>query len=111
MHSPAGRAYLIRVPGVATSRLPDEELSELMNWLLAVYSAAQMPSSWEPFTAAEVGRLRTSPEADPQATRTRILQNIATAEPALAAQLLEAGSDAYPRSVGPAEFPGAGSRP
>lgn len=87
MHSDAGREFLIRVPGVATSSLPDDELTELMNWLLLTYSADQLPADFEPFTVAEVAKLRTDPEGDPEATRKRILGQIAEDQPALAAQL------------------------
>jgi mono/diheme cytochrome c family protein len=53
-----GRAYLIEVPNVAQSQLDDKRLAELMNWLLATYSRAQLPPDFIPYTAEEVGRLR-----------------------------------------------------
>ncbi|WMD18315.1 hypothetical protein RAS12_16875 [Achromobacter seleniivolatilans] len=69
---PEGRDYLIQVPNVALSQLSSARLAELMNWMLQMYSAAQLPRSFEPYTAAEVDRLRIS-RIDPVAERERII--------------------------------------
>jgi len=87
LHSDEGRNFLIRVPGVAQSALGDDEVAELMNWLLNSYSADQLPADYTPFTAAEVSRLREDPEHDPQATRAAILERLAAANPALGATI------------------------
>lgn len=87
LHSRAGREFVIRVPGVATSSLPDDELTEMMNWLLLTYSAEQLPQPFEPFSAEEVAVLRTDLEADPENTRMRILKQIAVDLPSLADDL------------------------
>jgi hypothetical protein len=58
---PGGREYLGRVPGVATSPLSNADLSEVMNWMLWRFDQAHMPPDFRPFTAAEVGQLRTAP--------------------------------------------------
>jgi mono/diheme cytochrome c family protein len=58
---PGGREYLGRVPGVANSPLADAELAEVVNWVLWTFDRADLPSSFEPFTAAEIGRLRARP--------------------------------------------------
>jgi hypothetical protein len=88
-HSPEGRDFLIRVPGVATASLPDEQLSELMNWLLLTYSADQLPNNFAPYSRSEVAILRTDLEANPEKTRKRILEEIAQKVPALAGELRE----------------------
>lgn len=87
LHSDEGRDFLIRVPGVASSALGDAELAELMNWLLQTYSARQLPSAFEPFTADEVGALRSEPVPDPESTRNLILAKLAGEFPAVAAEL------------------------
>jgi hypothetical protein len=56
-----GREYLGRVPGVANSPLPDAELAELLNWMLWNFDRQDLPSKFQPFTPAEIGRLRTQP--------------------------------------------------
>jgi cytochrome c553 len=56
-----GREYLTRVPGVATSALSDQELSEVLNWMLWRFDREDMPADFVPFTAAEVGDFRKRP--------------------------------------------------
>jgi hypothetical protein len=58
---PGGREYLGRVPGVATSALPSADLAELMNWMFWRFDKEHMPADFLPFTAEEIGRLRTQP--------------------------------------------------
>ncbi len=58
---PGGREYLARVPGVATSPLSDADLAEVMNWMLWRYDREHLPSNFRPFTAAEIGPLRSRP--------------------------------------------------
>jgi mono/diheme cytochrome c family protein len=58
---PGGREYLGRVPGVATSPLSDADLAEVVNWMLWRFDRAHLPADFRPFTAAEMGRLRTAP--------------------------------------------------
>jgi hypothetical protein len=61
LHTPGGREYLGRVPGVATSPLGDAELAEVLNWMLWRFDAAHIPAAFQPYTADEVGRLRQQP--------------------------------------------------
>jgi hypothetical protein len=61
LNVPGGRDYLGRVPGVATSPLGNVDLAELMNWMFWRFDKEHMPVDYVPFTAEEVGRLRTSP--------------------------------------------------
>ena len=89
LHSREGREFVIRVPGVATASLPDDELTEMMNWLLLTYSAEQLPQPFVPFSTEEVAALRPDLEADPDRTRMRILRKIAEELPALANNLHE----------------------
>jgi mono/diheme cytochrome c family protein len=58
---PQGREYLTRVPGVATSALSDQELSEVLNWMLWRFDREDMPADFVPFSAAEVGDFRKRP--------------------------------------------------
>jgi mono/diheme cytochrome c family protein len=55
---PQGRAYLVQVPNVAMSAIRDEDLAEMLNWLLETYSGAQLPSDFQAYTGAEVTELR-----------------------------------------------------
>jgi len=58
---PGGREYLGRVPGVATSPLSNADLSEVMNWMLWRFDKEHLPANFQPYTAAELGQLRTAP--------------------------------------------------
>nr|WP_232734943.1 cytochrome c [Achromobacter ruhlandii] len=57
-HLPAGREYLIRVPGAAFSPLSDAELANVLNWLLRTFSPAQLPTGFQPYTESEVTAAR-----------------------------------------------------
>lgn len=87
LHSNEGREFVIQVPGVAASSLPDDELTEMMNWLLLTYSADQLPQPFVPFSTEEVAALRPDLEANPEKTRMRILGKIAQDLPSLAVEL------------------------
>ena len=55
-----GREYLIRLPNVAYSPIPDnQQLADMMNFVVFGLGGASAPKDARPFTAAEVGRLRT----------------------------------------------------
>lgn len=84
LHSKEGREFVVRVPGVSTSQLPDDQLAELLNWLLANYSADQLPGSFVPYTEAEVSVLRQNPELQPRERRETLLGELADEKPALA---------------------------
>ena len=55
---PEGRAYLVQVPNVAMSAIRDEDLAEMLNWLLYTYSGRQLPGDFRAYTGAEVSELR-----------------------------------------------------
>jgi hypothetical protein len=70
---PGGREYLVRVPGVAQAPLDDAALAAVLNWMLARYDAANLPSDFVPYTADEVRRLRRHPLTDVDAVRKALL--------------------------------------
>lgn len=55
---PAGREYLIRVPGAAQSQLSDAELAAVLNWVLEEFSPAQLPADFRPYDEQEVAAAR-----------------------------------------------------
>lgn len=67
---PGGREYLVQVPGVATAAMSDADLAEVVNWSLARFDASNIPADFEPYTPAEVGKLRLKP-LRAEATRVR----------------------------------------
>lgn len=68
-----GREYLVRVPGVALSTIPDEELAALVNWMLEQFSPGQIPEDFEPYTAAEVAQYRQQPLVEVDKVRKEII--------------------------------------
>ena len=54
-----GRDYLIRLPNVAYSAITDnQELAQMMNFVVFGLGGNSAPKGAKPFTATEVGRLR-----------------------------------------------------
>src|ERR1700679_2714439 len=53
MRTPAGRNYVLRVPGAANSVLSDAELAGVLNWLAQTFNAAELSGDVPLFTAAE----------------------------------------------------------
>ena len=76
LHVPGGREFLVRVPGSANAALDDAALAELLNWILMTMSPAELPSSWVPYTANEVGALRAVPLREVEQVRARLVQSI-----------------------------------
>jgi mono/diheme cytochrome c family protein len=75
--TPAGRSYLVRVPGVAQSRLDDEKLADVINWVLTEFNAARLPENFKPFSASEVAAARAQELADPVAHRAEVIKGSA----------------------------------
>ena len=67
---PEGRSYLTRVPGSAHSPLSDQQLADVLNWMLRTFAASESP---RPFTAAEVTATRRIPMYDVPAVRKELL--------------------------------------
>ena len=59
MCTPDARAYLLRLPNVAQSRIKDNrELANMMNFVVFVLGEGSAPAGTKPFTEAEVARER-----------------------------------------------------
>ncbi|HWX37452.1 MAG TPA: hypothetical protein VNZ53_59815 [Steroidobacteraceae bacterium] len=79
---PEGRAYVVRVPGVAQSPLSDEDTAALLNWMAGSLSDIKVPRGFVDYSAAEVHDLRAHPLAEVSALRAH-LWKVATAKPRL----------------------------
>lgn len=91
LHSREGRDFIAQVPGVTMSSLDNEELSELLNWMVRAYSAEQLPDKFIPYTADEIASLRKTPNPDPLGQRNEILDVVAEQLPALADEIAADG--------------------
>jgi mono/diheme cytochrome c family protein len=65
-----GRAYLVRVPGVAQASLDDARLAALLDWVLREFSGTAPSPGYD---AREVRALRADPLRDARAERARAL--------------------------------------
>jgi mono/diheme cytochrome c family protein len=85
---PDGRAYLAQVPGVAMSAISDEDLAQMLNWLLKTYSAAELPAGFKDYTGAEVAKLRRIPN-NPWVRRSEVVQALLAAGQIPASSVLD----------------------
>ena len=78
MRSPAGRNYVLRVPGAANSVLSDAQLAGVLNWVAQTFDADELSDSVPLFTTEEVTGLRHSPLPSVLATRREVVTALAT---------------------------------
>jgi len=72
---PEGRRYLVQVPNVALNPSSDEDIAEMMNWLLDRFGRAQLPDDFQPYSAEEVALLRQA-RIDVAADRRRVVAQL-----------------------------------
>lgn len=77
--TPAGREYLVRVPGSATSALSSADLAEVLNWIVLEFAGDSLTQSFAPYTTEEVATLRTLPLNEVVYYRAQLLGDIAIA--------------------------------
>ena len=82
MRIPAGRNYILRVPGAANSVLSDVQLAEVLNWLARQFNSEELDADVPMFTAAEVTALRHTPLASVLAMRREVVRDLAATGPA-----------------------------
>ena len=80
--TPAGREYLVRVPGSATSALDNAELAEVLNWILVEFAGDSLDKNYRRYTPSEVAELRASPLNEVVHYRAQLLVEIASAQSA-----------------------------
>jgi mono/diheme cytochrome c family protein len=86
MRTPAGRNYVLRVPGAANSALSDAQLAAVLNWLAVTFDQSAASSSPAPFTSEEVARVRHTPLVSVLAARHAVVRDLAASGPAPATQ-------------------------
>jgi hypothetical protein len=72
-----GREYLVRVPGAALSSLSDQELSDVLNWMLRTFGPLESTRLYRAYTADEVAGLRRQPLTEISNTREQLMLRIA----------------------------------
>jgi hypothetical protein len=82
MRMPAGRNYILRVPGAANSVLSDAQLAAVLNWLAQQYNSEELTAEIPLFTAAEVTAQRHTPLVSVLAVRREVVRDLAATGPA-----------------------------
>lgn len=75
---PAGRDFVLRVPGVAQAPLSDAEIAALLNWMVRNLSDVALPNGFVDFSAEEVGNVRHRSLVGVSDVRRQLLERIAT---------------------------------
>lgn len=75
--TPAGRRYLVEVPGVAQAPLSNVALARLLNWMIRNLSDPPSPNKLKTFTPAEVAVYRSTPLVEVAGIRQRLLATTA----------------------------------
>jgi mono/diheme cytochrome c family protein len=70
--TPEGRDYIIRVPGSSQTPMSDEQLADVLNWMLTEFNSATLPENFAPLSATEVSKSRSNILADPLKYRARL---------------------------------------
>ena len=60
-----GREYIVRVPGASQAPVSNQELAEILNWILHNFNATTLASNFSPLTESEVAAARDNVLADP----------------------------------------------
>ncbi len=74
--SPEGRRFLVQVPGSAQSRLSNEELAEVLNWMVLNLSNQPAPERFKRFDAQEVAAYRRTPLVGVTAARSKVIADL-----------------------------------
>lgn len=74
LHSVDGRAFLVRVPGVAQSALSDERLAAVMNWMVNEFDPEHLPADFKAYDGEEVRHWRARILRNPNQVRGPILE-------------------------------------
>ena len=84
LNSERGRAYLVQVPGSATSVLSDDHLAEVLNWMIEAFAGDSLDPEFKRYRGDEVGVLRASPLNETVNLRAAILAELAAEQGATA---------------------------
>ena len=71
-----GRRFLVQVPGSANAAVSNEQLAELLNWMLFEISPAQVPQEFVPYSAEEVATYRAQPLVNVEEVREGLIEAI-----------------------------------
>jgi hypothetical protein len=85
---PGGREYLVRVPGSANAPIGDEQLANLLNWILLTIAGESTPNGFTPYSGKEVGQMRAKSLTNIVTLRSNLIEKINKTTPGLDTQAM-----------------------
>ncbi len=77
LNSNEGREFLIRVPGVSGAPLSNDDLADILNWMILTMDHENIPDDWARFYTEEIGLQRKHPlRRDVFVRREQLLKDI-----------------------------------
>ena len=76
LHVPGGREFIVQVPGAAGAPISDQELADVMNWMLLNFSKNELPDPFVPYDSEEIAKLRKEPLIDMHHRREELVARI-----------------------------------
>ncbi|TPQ38002.1 cytochrome C [Cupriavidus pinatubonensis] len=76
VQTPAGRDFIVRVPGASNSALSDSELAAVTNMMLRRFNSETAPPGLKPYTAEEVAQHRRPVLSDVQTVRAAVMESL-----------------------------------
>jgi hypothetical protein len=70
-----GRQFMVQVPGSANSVLSNEQLAEVLNWMVSEFSSNK---TWRDYSAAEVAEYRKTPLLQTEQLRAELVKRFST---------------------------------
>ena len=77
LYLPEGRTYLVRVPGVANSPLNDQQIADVLNWMLETFSKDELPKDFTPYSVDDIRAHRAQPILNVKDTRRWLAKQLA----------------------------------
>jgi len=77
LNLPEGRAYLVQVPGVANSPLNDQQIADVLNWMLETFSKSELPKDFKPYTLDDIRTYRPHPILNVKDARRDLVKKLA----------------------------------
>jgi hypothetical protein len=76
MKLPEGRRFVLQIPGVMNSGLGNEEVEELLNWMVPHFAGASLDGDFVPYAVGEIEAARATRPADIFAARRGIVADL-----------------------------------
>ena len=74
---PDGRAFMVQVPGTSQAPLSDQEVADLLNWLLENFNRDSLAEGFVPYTSDEIASLRVQSSGNIAERREQIIAAMA----------------------------------